>query len=178
MWASFWHHWDTGQKKRSFSHDCKHFPTLSQAYCVSDERLWNFSSQIVKTKLLLEHLWHVKFFFGVSFWDRFPRVLSLSLGETASLWHPLRGGLACNLLRAVVWKPNGKHYGVGLCQTWLEPKPERTSRDAGITPLCLGGRGSEKWSLELSFPSRIHPHNLWDPGSKIIKCFKIETAEC
>lgn len=42
----------------------------------------------------------------------------------------------------------------------------------------LGGRGSEKWSLALSFPGRIHPHNLWDPGSKIIKCFKIETAEC
>lgn len=37
------------------------------------------SSQIfTRAKLLPEHLWHIKCFFGVSFWDKFPRLLLLS----------------------------------------------------------------------------------------------------
>lgn len=60
----------------------------------------------------------------------------------------------------------------GLCWIWLEPKPDRTSRNPGTAGTLLGGEGSDKRSLGLSFPSRIYQV----PGSKS-KDFKTETAE-
>lgn len=97
------------------------------------------------------------------------------------LWLPFHGPSAARS-PTLVWKPKGKHSewnwfmshmaGTQARQAFLGCWQHSTLLGGGV-----GGVGSEKWSLELSFPSRIHCITSGAPGSKIIKGFKTETAE-